>query len=101
MQTGARSIRVVAIRSFEYDGRLIHRGEAVEMPLHDAVLHTQQRHLSVDPSHRPTYQTRELVAEPTPAPVVFVMESLPAPILEPLPDPPKRRRGRPRKQPVA
>jgi len=100
MQTGARSIRVVAIRSFAYNGRLIHTGEAVDMPPFDVAIHTQQRHLSSDPQHRPTYQTRELVAEPTPpVPVVLVMESLPEP--EPVPDPPKRRRGRPRKQPLA
>lgn len=100
MQTGARSISVVAIRAFDHDGRLIHRGEAVDVsPLEAAVL-AQKRRVSLDPRRRPTYQTRELVpAEPE----VLVMATTIEP--DPEPEPPveptvKRRRGRPRKQPI-
>ena len=100
MVIGKQVISVVAIRPFEYHGRQIHPNEGVEMPLEDVALYTRKGYLSFDPRRRPTYQTRELVAEPVQqVAVMATTEPLPEPEPEPVLSV-KRRRGRPRKHPL-
>jgi hypothetical protein len=99
-------VSVVALKNFEHDGEPIHRGQAVWMSPIDAAWRARKGLVTLTKGARPTYHTREMVPEPLPV-VEFVdvqstteetgvTHNLIEPAPEPV-EPPKRRRGRPRK----
>ena len=96
-------VSVVALKDFDQDGQPIHCGQLVHLSAIDAAWRARRGDVTLDRLARPTYQTRDMVAA-EPVMAVALVEAPPA-VIEPAPDvsldptdPPKRRRGRPRKQ---
>lgn len=79
-------VTVVALRDFEHDGQMIHRGEAVTIDAGLAAGYGRSRKVSLSPHSRPTYQTRQMEAAQPVVPVAIVV-----PVVEPEPVPVKRR----------
>ncbi len=77
-------VTVVALREFRYGDRDLQIGEAVDMEPVQASVHAFAQRVSL--LARPTYHTRDMVAQAVPD-VVLVTADAPV----------KRRRGRPRK----
>lgn len=58
------TVTVVALRTFDFHGEVVHGGQAVTMSPIEAAVHGRLEHVSLDPQARPTYRTRDLVATP-------------------------------------
>lgn len=95
------SVRVV--RPFSHNNENVYEGQWIEMEPLDAAVESHEGLVSL--LHGNTYQTREMVAESPSSPVSAMTfasqeEAAQAPTEHVEQAPPKRRRGRPRKNPV-
>ena len=83
------TVTVIATRDFTFDGREVHRGEAVTMPAIHAAVRARCGDVSLDAGRRSTYTTKDMLAQPVTAPVTVAPPPEP-----PAPTPRRRRRTR-------
>ena len=67
------SVTVTALHPFIYHGNQIHKHEAVTLSPLEALQYGASGHVSLDPSVRPTYRTRDMVARRDITPVVAIV----------------------------
>jgi hypothetical protein len=64
-----QTVSVVALKSFDLEGRPVHAGEAVDLAPVQAAIRARSGEVSLDPRYPVTYRTKEIRSEAPPAPV--------------------------------